>query len=124
AGRIGEGSRDGGLRKSKPFGEDLRGNRACETLCCLRLSHERGYKKCCHVTRLQCVQFLPLAESSFQYQSGCLPVAELRELHNDRKTGWKNSDSNGRFTGHRPGGRQTFFCRWRQSRSDIPACAR
>src|SRR5262249_30481579 len=48
-------------------------------------------------------------------------VAEPLELHNDRKTGWKNSDCYGRFTRHRACGCQTFSCRWRQPCSDVPA---
>src|SRR5215467_7648199 len=69
---------------------------------------------------LKSVRFLPLAESSFQYQSAA-SVAEPLELHNDRKTGWKNSDCYGRFTGHWACCCQTFFCRWRQPCSDVPA---
>src|SRR5262249_25449589 len=77
AGRIGEGSRDRGLRKSKPFGEDLCCDLTSETLCCLRLSHEREYKKCSRVMRLKiCTIFyrLPshLSSTSLQHLSRSL----------------------------------------------------
>src|SRR6185503_16590621 len=65
-----------------------------------------GTKNAAAALRLQICIIVTACRVVFPVPSDPEPL----ELHNDRKTGWKNSDCYGRFAGHWPCGCQTFFC--------------